>query len=270
MMHVCDRCNKKFSRKILLENHKKKKKKCEIILDTNITELKSLMGKIEEILKDKAIQDKEIAEFKNNQQNEINKLTELINSKDVKIKELEKEIIKLKSNLVPSPPQHQVQIANVINNYNITNITVNFSDSKTFDLSNDKKLRAVNKGYRSVLELTLLTHFNPISEKYRNVYIRHISNRDRCAVYENGHWISRDTQETAEEIYYRGHYYLEEIFEEGQIKPSNNFFENYLKKYNSTNEQDKKEIEAHIKLMKKKIITNMLNIGEIGAIKNKV
>ena len=226
--YTCPTCKKIFSQKGHITNHLNRKYPCELRTTEKDTKYDLLIKKIEEFEKDKKI---------------IKKL-------QVKNKEFEKEIKKLKK-------ENANAISNVNNNSNNTinntmlNVTFlpNAFGTENIDFLEDNDViskKILNRGFQSLPEYIKTIHFDKNKPENHNIYIPNWRDKTRALVYDGENWNLEQTNSVITNLKDKGIEFIQRKYDELDkknpidakiIKKLGRFLESY-----NTDEKEKIDI----------------------------
>jgi hypothetical protein len=254
MAHECDSCNKKFTRKDSLTQHKKRKacKNNEYyckFCNKGFTTDTSMYRHIRDFCK--------VKKEKDGEKDAIYEKLIQIEKENKQIKEQYEKIIQDNKQLTKTI--HNIhKTNNIIKNNNINTGTVNNTNNIIIvgygkeDLSRLDKtelLKILQTGYNSTVKLTEAVHFNPKHPEYHNVYISNM--KDKYAMmYDGKQWTLTTKEDLITKIYEDKKSFIEENLEEF-IESLTLSRKRALERWLDTDDEDKKikDIKDNIKLL---------------------
>jgi hypothetical protein len=260
--YMCDVCKKPFKRKANLTYHinravcSEKPYKCKFC-PNKFTSKTAMYTHIRDVCKIKKEEEKKQKDFNERLKKIEEENKTLKKQADMNEKKTQKEIKKLKAQIKTQSAISKTKNINngsVVNNNNNNNIINNiaFIGYGKEDMEKiDKKeiLKAIQNGFKSVVNLTEAMHFNPNHPEYQNIYISNI--KDKYAMMYNGkEWDLSMKDELVDRIYDDKKNYIEENLNEfaGSLTVSR---KNALDRWLNTDDEDVKisKIKNDIKLL---------------------
>ncbi len=170
--HKCNYCNKSFTQSGSLNRH----------LNDNRCKIKKEQDIEKEVLFDKLV--KELEE--NNKR--IQKLEETVQQQSKIIKKSSKTNNGIIGN------------NNTINNIDNSVKIVAFGKEDISHLTNKDWLKILNRNYKSIEDLTLITHFDKNRPENQNIYISNLRSK-YIMVHDGSNWVVKDRNNTVGELY---------------------------------------------------------------------
>ena len=240
----CNYCNQIFTLKNSLARHLNNR--CKIKKeDTN---------KKEEIYQLLLKQMKELEENNKKQMDETNKkINELMNENLKLRKEIAKSKVinnSINNGIINNIDKQNINSNNQLNNITNNNLHINLIGHGKEDLSfitNDQMKKILNKGFKSIENLTQIIHFDKNRPENHNIYISNIKD-SYIMMYDGIDWKLMNRENCLQDLYDDKSDYLVEKFEELQCKLDESTlkrFGNFLSRKDDDKiiEQTKKEIK---------------------------
>ena len=248
MNNICETCNKHFTTKGNLSQHKKKKIRCIKSIETALT-----CKKCKYTFSNNANLKKHLLTSKcANTEDKFKKLEEKNQKLEEMIEEL-KQMIHLGIMPVVTPVTN-----NIINNTTNTHITVNMYGKEDTSYITGKKLETIlNKCFKSVLMYIGEKHFSKDHPENSNICITDIKN-NYILYYDGDKWIITDRKDMIDTLYTKNCDELQDLFDDMREKLD----EKIIDKFNRfLDQQDDDEIQQKIKDDIKYMLYNERNMA---------
>ncbi len=241
-VHVCNYCNKTFSRKNVVYKHIKES--CKVAKQQN-KEKQDIFDKLKlERDQQEVIVKLKLLEEQNKTIITINKqLEEEIKNKNTQLEEENKQ---LKKAIKKVQPITNNTMNNTMNNNTTNIIMVSYGQEDLSKITPKMLSNACKKGYNSIVQLVEMVHFNPSCPEFHNVYIPSVKDK-HAMVYYDETWNLKNKDDVVNDMYDNNRDFIMENLEginnflnDGEKRALNRWIDSEKNKGNS--EKDKKAI----------------------------